>query len=280
MKLKHYELICVLITVFLAREYAVYNKYIHSISYIEKIASIIAPSYKLNLIPTPGYPLSYFLGWLGLGLMLIMNVYTIRKRVNALKNTGKLMSWLEFHIFCGILGPILIVFHTNFKVEGLVSISFWSMVVASSSGIVGRYFYLQTLKKKEELKKYIITLKNQFIETHRTQFSDEKFVEIFQYANEAAGVNDNIENPFIIFLLSLKADITLLFTNPGKQFGLNEEAGNSLKVIGVENRRTILLDPFNQLLGYWHAFHLPFAFFMYFVAIIHIITALLLGVKH
>jgi hypothetical protein len=154
------------------------------------------------------------------------------------------------------------------------------MVIASTSGIVGRYFYLQTLKKKEELKKYITTLKNKFIEIHRAQFSDDKFAEIFQYANQAAGVNENIENPVMIFFLSLKADIVLLFSNPGKQFGLDKEAGNSLKLIGVENRRVLLLEPFNQLLGYWHAFHLPFAFFMYIVAVIHIITALLLGVKH
>ncbi len=280
MKLKHYEFICLIVSIFLGYEYAVLNQYIHAESIIKNISSIIAPRYHLNLSPIPGYPLSYFLGWLGFGVMLTMNLYTLRKRFNVFRGLGKLSSWLEFHIFCGILGPILIVFHSNFKISGLVSISFWSMVIASTSGIVGRYFYIQTLKKKEELKKNVASLKSKFVQQHRESFSDEKFEEIFKYANNAAGVKENISNPLSVFIFSLKSDIELLFTNPGKAFGLNKQDGNSLKEIGVESRRILLLEPFNQLLGYWHSFHLPFAFFMYIVAVIHIITALLFGVKH
>lgn len=280
MKLKHYEFICLLVCLFLGHEYAVFNGYIHSESLIRKIAAILTPQYKLNLSPVPGYPLSYFLGWLGFGVMLTMNTYTIRKRINLFKGFGKLPKWLEFHIFCGILGPIFIIFHTNFKVEGLVSISFWSMVISSTSGIVGRYFYIQTLKKKEELKNHITELKNNFTHRNQNKFSNEKFEEIFQYAYSVAGSNENFKNPLSVFISSLKSDLVLLFTNPGKPFGLDKKEGQILKQIGVENRRVSILEPFNLLLGYWHSFHLPFAFFMYLVAIIHIITALLFGVKH
>jgi hypothetical protein len=280
MKLKHYEYICFIITAFLGYEYAVYNKILHSESFIRKLGAIFAPKYNINLIPTAGYPLSYILGWTGLGLMLIMNVYTIRKRATFLRTAGKLMGWLDFHIFCGILGPILIIFHTNFKVEGLVAISFWSMAIASSSGIVGRYFYMQTLKQKEDLKKFIEALQQKFINDHKDKFTDEKFQEMFKAAYHHAGVREDISNAFLIFFMSLKADLHLLFTNIGEPFGLTKEESQDLKQIGVEHRRTLLLAPFNQLLGYWHAFHLPFAFFMYIVAVIHIITALLLGVKH
>lgn len=244
------------------------------------MGAIFLPQYNINLIPTPGYPLSYILGWTGLGLMVIMNVYTIRKRVNFLKHTGRLISWLEFHIFCGILGPILIIFHANFKVNGLVSISFWSMIIAATSGIIGRYAYMQTLKKKEDLKKYIIALQKKFMHSHLDKFTEEKFEEMFQYAYKTAGVSESITNPFLIFILSVKADFQLVFTELGEPFGLDKKAGKDLKKIGVEHRRTLLLVPFNQVLGYWHAFHLPFAFFMYIVAVIHVITALLLGVKH
>lgn len=280
MKLKHYEFICLLVCLFLGYEYAVLNQHFQTESIIKLLALKFAPHYHINLNPTPGYPLSYFLGWLGFGVMLTMNLYTLRKRFDVLKGLGKLSGWLEFHIFCGILGPILIIFHSNFKVSGLVAISFWSMAIASSSGIIGRYFYIQTLKKKEDLKKYISSLKNEFIQKHRERFSDEKFEEIFNYSYAAAGAKENVTNPLSVFVFSLKSDIELMFTNPGKPFGLDKKEGNFLKKIAVENRRISLLEPFNQLLGYWHSFHLPFAFFMYIVAVIHIITALLFGVKH
>jgi hypothetical protein len=280
MKLKHYEMICVVIAAFLGYEFLIFNNQIQSVSLIKLINTTFFSKYVLNLDPTPGHPLSYFLGWLGFLIMCTTNPYIIRKRFDFLKGIGKLTGWLEFHIFCGMLGPILIVFHSNFKVQGLVSISFWSMVICSSSGIIGRYFYVQTLKKKDELRKNIQAIKDGFIKKHSGRFTPEKFDEIFIFANKQAGVIESDVNPFIIFILSLKHDIVLSFSNLGKPFGLSLYDGKTLKQYGVENRRLILLDPFNKLLGYWHSFHLPFAFFMYIVAIIHIIAALMFGVKH
>jgi hypothetical protein len=280
MKLKHYEFICLIVCLFLGYEYALFNGHFEGQSLIQKISFLINPKVKLNLSPTPGYPLSYFLGWLGFGIMCVTNFYILRKRFHFMKGLGKLSGWLEFHIFCGMLGPILIIFHSNFKVEGLVSISFWSMIISSTSGIVGRYFYIQTLRKKEDLKKRITSLKNQFITKYRDRFSDEKFEEIFIYTYEATGIKEDIKNPVLIFISCLRADVDLMFTDLGKKYQLNKSDGNFLKTIGLENRRASLYGPFNQLLGYWHSFHLPFAFFMYLVAIIHIVAALLFGVKH
>ena len=203
-----------------------------------------------------------------------------RKRFNFFSKLGKLSSWLEFHIFCGILGPIFIVFHSNFKVKGLVAISFWSMVIASTSGIFGRYFYIQTLKKKDELKRNIDFLKNEFMKRNHEKFSPEKFEEIFQHAFESAGSGQKSMNPLRVLYSSLKSDIYLMFNNPGKPYGINKKEGKVLKQIGIENRRVSILAPFNLLLGYWHSFHLPFAFFMYIVAVVHIVAALLFAVKH
>lgn len=224
--------------------------------------------------------MSYLFGWLGFGIMCTTNPYILRKRLSFMKNWGKLSGWLEFHIFCGILGPILIIFHSNFKVQGLVSISFWSMIICSSSGIIGRYFYIQTLKKKEDLKKSALALKEKFISLHSAKLTPEKMEEILNYSMVFAGAKIAATNPFSIFFASLKADIVMMFNDPAKEFGLTPASGRLLKSYGLENRRINFLDPFNKLLGYWHSFHLPFAFFMYIVAIIHIIAALMFGVKH
>src|SRR6056297_820896 len=75
-------------------------------------------------------------------LMLTFGVasYSTRKR------WGKLRHWLSFHIFLCTLGPFLILLHTSFKVGGIVSIAFWSMVFVVSSGLVGRYVYVRIPK--------------------------------------------------------------------------------------------------------------------------------------
>jgi hypothetical protein len=72
-----------------------------------------------------------------------MTSYMARKRYRFLSRTGSVKYWLEFHIFLCTLGPILVLFHTSFKIGGLVAISFWSMVAVFISGIVGRFIYIQ-----------------------------------------------------------------------------------------------------------------------------------------
>lgn len=279
MRLKHYELICLVISLFLGYEYAVFNNIFETKSVIFLINQKYFSEYKINLDPTPGYPLSYLLGWLGFSIMLTTNPYIIRKRISLFHGLGRLNGWLEFHIFCGLLGPILIIFHSNFKVNGLVAISFWSMIICSSSGIVGRYFYVQTLKKKDDIKRDLIKIKNDFSKKFEKQFDSVKIDEIFQYACVASGANNSNDNVLSVFVKSLTADIKLMFTNLGEPFGLSPNQSKELKTYGVENRRIVLIAPFTKLLGYWHAFHLPFAFFMYSVAIIHIVVALLFGIK-
>ena len=78
-------------------------------------------------------------------LMMIIGVavYMVRKRARKLLNFGYLKHWLELHIFLCTLGPVLILYHTAFKFGGIVSVSFWSMVLVVLSGVVGRFIYVQ-----------------------------------------------------------------------------------------------------------------------------------------
>ncbi|HSH75064.1 MAG TPA: hypothetical protein VLA09_05255, partial [Longimicrobiales bacterium] len=81
-------------------------------------------------------------GVVGTLLMLVGVVsYTARKRLRVLARVGKLRDWLHFHIFLCLVGPFLVVLHTTFKFNGVVAISFWSMVIVVVSGIFGRYVY-------------------------------------------------------------------------------------------------------------------------------------------
>lgn len=82
------------------------------------------------------------LGIAGLLLMSVMHLYTLRKRFPSLAWMGPLPFWLEFHIYCGIVGPFLITLHTSFKFNGIISVAFWSMLIVVGSGFVGRYLYV------------------------------------------------------------------------------------------------------------------------------------------
>lgn len=80
-------------------------------------------------------------GVIGTTLMVLLFLYSWRKRSRNLGKVGKTSQWLSLHIFCGVVGPLLIVLHSSFKVTGLVAVSFWAMVAVALSGVFGRYLY-------------------------------------------------------------------------------------------------------------------------------------------
>ena len=56
---------------------------------------------------------------------------------------GDIRYWLNYHIWMGVTGPLLIIFHTSFKIGGVIAVAFWSMVAVAVSGALGRYLYIQ-----------------------------------------------------------------------------------------------------------------------------------------
>ena len=109
----------------------------------------------IHLIPVlkPSGILGHGFGIIGTLMMIVgVAIYMFRKRSRKLFTFGYLKHWLEFHIFLCTVGPILVLYHTSFKFGGIVSVSFWSMVLVVLSGVVGRFIYIQiprTIQGKE-----------------------------------------------------------------------------------------------------------------------------------
>jgi len=64
---------------------------------------------------TPQRGLGYALGITGGSMMVLLLVYSARKRVSWLRWLGGIPAWFEFHMVLGIVGPILVLFHCNFS---------------------------------------------------------------------------------------------------------------------------------------------------------------------
>lgn len=86
----------------------------------------------------------YTLGIAGSVMILIVSLYSMRKRLPALSFLGR-VSWLfRVHMVFGVLGPMLIVLHCNFKLGSMNSrLALFTMLTVVASGIVGRYLYSQ-----------------------------------------------------------------------------------------------------------------------------------------
>jgi len=99
--------------------------------------------------PASSAPLSVWLGWAGLAAMIIMLIYSVARRSRAMRQWARLSTWLHFHIFMGVQGLLLTLFHSSHLLRREAPISWLNpgvlcliaVIVVFSSGIFGRYMY-------------------------------------------------------------------------------------------------------------------------------------------
>jgi hypothetical protein len=93
-------------------------------------------------IPAAGSLFGHGIGILGFILMLTTEtLYTFRKRARQARRWGRMVQWLQFHIFTGLVGPYLVLLHTAWTFNGLAGVLTLLTVVIVVSGVIGRYIY-------------------------------------------------------------------------------------------------------------------------------------------
>lgn len=236
----------------------------------------------------PGGFYGHGLGIVGSLMLVTLFIYSVRKRIAFFRNWGKLGTWLNYHIFLGIAGPILITFHTAFKFGGLISISYWSMIAVMLSGFIGRYIYVKIPRRKSglELSLQEIQLRHDDLiqnlkETYGLNDEQLSLIESYSKSNQ-------IKQKGIIGLFSfLYLDLIGLiqFHTFIKQL-LNkiqvpvEEQNNVKQLIKKDiqlSRQIAFWDAAHKLFHYWHVIHKPFAYTMVIIMFIHIGVAIYFG---
>jgi hypothetical protein len=105
-------------------------------------AAALAAYYATHKV-APGDRVGHAIGWAGTGSMVLMHVYSLRRRVRALSGWGRLSAWLRLHIFLGLQGALLVTFH-SLHLSQLANFSGATIVltlIVVASGSLGRYLY-------------------------------------------------------------------------------------------------------------------------------------------
>jgi len=224
------------------------------------------------------------LGIAGSSMMVLMLLYSVRKRVGALRRLGPLGRWLDVHILLGVFGPLLVVLHSSFKVQGLVALSFWSMVIVASSGVLGRYLYLQIPRTRAGEERALVELEaedRELAEQLRARFR----LDEAQLARLDALLLVPGREGLLMGLGRLLTDDWRL------RSGLREFARGCRSVPrpvfrefervvrqkAHVHRRILLWDRLHELFHYWHVMHKPFALVMYLFMVVHVAVAFVTG---
>lgn len=241
------------------------------------------PSHRLL---RPSGAIGQGLGIGGLLLMFVPMAYAIRKKSARLARFGSMKTWLQVHIFCGVVGPVLVTFHTSFKFNGLVSVAYWLMVLVASSGFVGRYLYVRIPRSLrgaeltlEDLETRAAELKGGLVASGLPAWLLERVdaLEARSKPSERAG-------GWLVSLLvgDLALNLRLWKLRRDLQAGGASAVRSSAIVALIAERalllrRLWLLGRTKRLFDLWHVFHQPLVYFLFLIVLLHVVILTYMG---
>ncbi|MFQ5736654.1 MAG: hypothetical protein ACE5GY_07305 [Thermodesulfobacteriota bacterium] len=222
------------------------------------------------------------IGWIGSGMMVVMMLYTVRKRFSFMGALGSMRRWLSIHMFFGVMGPLLVTLHTTFKLHGLVATSFWCMITTMVFGILGRYIYVQIPRSITGAELGVKDIDDMVrgidagLEGFRTNANISRLFKEVEHVDERAGemnlvaalpymIGNDMKNRFRIMRINriLKRRFKL---GPRARGRIVEHLRKKAALIRKKN----LLTTSHRMLHYWHVFHIPLAIVMFFIMFLHI----------
>lgn len=242
-----------------------------------------APEHRLL---QPSGPAGQTFGVIGAAMMLVPFLYMIRKRLVRWKWTGSLRVWLEVHLFCGIVGPVLVTFHTSFRFNGIVSAAYWAMVTVMLSGFIGRYLYVRiprtirgTELSRADLDAQADALLSNLAATAGAGRWAEAAAALERAVVPAAGRRQSIAG-LLFGELGLRLRVRA-FARRVRQSELPPDRQEALVRLVTERtlllRRVAYLQKTKTAFGLWHVFHVPLVYLLLIIVMLHVGVALYLG---
>ena len=208
-------------------------------------------------------------------------IYTYRKRKQI--KFGSVRNWLRIHITVGILGPLVILWHTDLNFHGFAGWLTILTLVVMMSGFTGRYIYRQvprsirghqlTLKEVEaNIAEIEEQLGSEFDESPRAarlvQMLKAEFPLLQRLSSATLGeqpqreADDNWRLMFRLNLESLRGRVRVRWLPPD---GLRSLELRRLELV----RRIRLLEISKRLLAKWRTMHIPLTLALFVGILIH-----------
>lgn len=245
----------------------------------------------LHRILKPGGLWGHGLGILGSSMLLLLFLYSARKRNVLGLRFGKMSYWLNIHIFLGIMGPVFVTLHTAFKFGGIVSVSYFSMIAVMLSGFIGRYLYVQiprtlsgdklTIREIDEKDKLMTRV---LVEEHGVN------PKLLARIQTIAGLGSKDAKGFALLWLLAKNDLTRRSKLRALRKQLlkknrNLPAQKIDRLLALMNekvlltRKKALLSSIQPLFHCWHVAHKPFAYVMLIIMFLHVALTITFGYR-
>lgn len=235
----------------------------------------------LQKIPAASEFFGHALGIFGFILMLATEIlYSLRKRSRSAR-WGRMSSWLQFHIFTGLVGPYMVLLHSSWKYNGLAGIVTLLTVIVVLSGFVGRYIYTAVPRTADGIELEAGALK---IEEQRLQKAIEAWLATQSAETRVLAQRMGLRGATTTSALNLAHGFQELndrikwFFESRQMDEITRKKVEELRRI-VQRKETLRsqvasLAMARRLLAIWHTVHVPIGMALFTAAFIHIGAAI------
>jgi hypothetical protein len=229
-------------------------------------------------------------------MMVLLLLYSARKRIRWLRFMGPLSKWFEVHMALGVIGPILILFHSNFQLGATNSnVALFCMLTVAASGLVGRYFYshihyglygrkmnLEELQQNAERLRalqgaiaFLPELVNRLEKQEAKLLASGPRLPLLGLAKPMmVAVNAFLARwrlrRYVSKALRMAARTSPIVAEQRR--GLKRAAGSYIRKRLTATRRVAEFEAYERLFSLWHVLHMPIMFIMFVAAIVHIVA--------
>ncbi len=224
-------------------------------------------------IPAASSLWGHSLGVLGFILMVMTeSLYSLRKRSKRGARWGKMSSWLEFHIFTGIVGPFMVLLHPGWQFQGLAGILSLMTVLMVFSGFFGRYIYTAIPRTSNgteiDLQELEMSARQLEAELARLKHQD-KTQPIQKYSTEG-GTIFNVLSRFWVDIGAIFTDLAIRTGSSGQAKQTALELSRVRWKYEQVRRQINNLAAARRLLSLWHTIHIPLGLTLFMVALVHV----------
>jgi len=244
----------------------------------------------------PKQGLGYWLGIIGGSLMAILLLYPLRKRMRILHAIGPTRVWFRLHMIFGLVGPLLILYHCNFKLGSFNSqVALYCMLLVAGSGIIGRHFYARVHRglygRKTTLKELQADLSASVEKSHGlSKLMPELVARLDRLSSDLQGCQ-------VTQSLGVRRSLQWTFTHTFMRLSLLITARRELRAAAAASAtiardykrirntssryirdytnltgRVAQFSFYERLFALWHILHLPIFFMMVLSALVHVLA--------
>ena len=226
-------------------------------------------------IPEASGVIGHSLGILGFVLMLATELlYSLRKRATSAR-WGRMSSWMQFHIFTGIVGPYLVFLHSAWRFQGLAGVVTLLTGIVVVSGFIGRYIYTAVPRTSDG-----VMVEAASLNAELEQVESDLAVQVEGSGRQFESLRWREPNGFALILgrwlyeLRERRRLERVLSTSGLEAGQVRAIGKLYaRRIEIE-RQTRSIQMARRMLAVWHSVHIPLGMALFAAAFTHIGAAL------